>query len=184
MPRYIVATLKLIAIVFTPIAVIGFVISKQEISGDQYVAVLEIFGNESQPGVIKVFGADIHTISTLIKFFGNWSLPALVVFIFLEIAGLTISKNKFDSAWHMSLGLFFSFGVWAIFLSNGPQAFAKSIGTSVSDLSALVISVYVSELSAQLLSLTGLLALFFGALAMVFWFLANRRKVSATSALN
>jgi len=184
MPRYLVATLKFIAIVFTPIAVIGFVISKRVISGDQYAAVLEIFGNESRPGAIEIFGADIQTISTLIKFFGTWSLPALAVFVFLEIAGLAVSKNRFVSAWHMCLGLFFSFGVWTIFLSKSLQAFTESVSPSVSDLSALVISVLVSELSAALLSLTGLLALFFGALALGFWFLANRRRSSATKSLN
>lgn len=184
MPRFIVATLKFIAIVFTPIAVIGFVISRREISGDQYAAVLEIFGNELRPGAIEIFGADIQTISTLMKFFGTWSLPALIVFVFLEVAGLVVSNNRLVAAWHICIGLFFSFGVWAIFLSRSHQAFTNSIGPAISDLSALVISAFVSELSAGLLSLTGLLALFFGILALGFWFLANRRKASSSKSLN
>jgi len=184
MPRFIVATLKFIAIVFTPIAVIGFAVSKRKISGDQYSAVLEIFGNDSRSGAIEIFGTNIQTISTLLDFFGTWSLPALVAMSLSGFIALYFSKDRLKSTWRICLGLFFSFGVWAVFLSRSHQAFTNSIGPAISDLSALVISAFVSELSAGLLSLTGLLALFFGALALGFWFLANRRKASSPESLN
>jgi hypothetical protein len=43
-------------------------------------------------------------------------------------------------------------------------------------LSGIVIAAYLSELSARLLNLIGLLALLFGALALIFWLAMNRRK--------
>ena len=82
------------------------------------------------------------------------------------------------------LTLFFSFGIWALFLTQSRAAFTEFLSTSISDLSAVVIAAYLSELSAELLNLTGMLALLFGALGFGFWALAHRRKVSATKALN
>lgn len=184
MSKFLVAALKFVAIVFTPIAVIGFVISKHEISGDQYAAVLEILGNKSRPGAIQIFGADIQTISSLLDFFGTWSLPTLVAIAFLGVTALVFSKDRIASTWHICLGLFFSFGIWAIFLTQSRQVFTQSIGTTISDLSELVIAAFLSELSAGLLSLTGLLALFFGVLTLGFWFLANRRKASSLKSIN
>ncbi len=184
MPRFIVATLKFIAIVFTPIAVIGFAVSKRKISGDQYSAVLEIFGNDSRPGAIEIFGTNIQTISTLLNFFGTWSLPALVAMSLSGFIALYFSKDRLKSTWRICLGLFFSFGIWALFLTQSRAAFTEFLSTSISDLSAVVIAAYLSELSAELLNLTGMLALLFGALGFGFWALAHRRKVSATKALN
>lgn len=184
MPRFLVAALKFIAIVFTPIAVIGFVISKLVISGDQYAAVLELLGSNSRPGSIEFFGADIQTISQLLDFCGAWSLPALVAFVFLGILGLVFSNDRIKSTWHVCLGLFFSFSIWAIFIAQSGQMFIDSIGSAISDLSALVIAAFLSELSDRLLSLTGLLALSFGVLALGFWYLANRRKARTLKSLN
>jgi len=184
MPKFLVLALKFLAIVFSPIAVIGFAVSKREISGDQYAAVLEMFGNDSRPGAIEIFGADIQTVSSLLDFLGTWSLPALVATVCLGLAGLMFSKDRLTSTLHICLGLFISFGIWAIFLTRSRQAFTESIGSAISDLSALVISVYLSELSAELLNLTGLIALVFGALTLGFWVLANRRKASTRKPLN
>ena len=184
MPKFFLLTQKIIAIVFTPLAVIGFAISKRDISGDQYTAVLEIFGNETRPGAIEIFGADIQTISALLDFLGTWSLPALVAIICLGVARLVFSNDRLASTFHICLGLFISFGVWAILITRSQQAFTESIGSAISELSALVISAYLSELSTGLLNLTGLLALFFGALALGFWALLNRRKASTRKPLN
>ena len=184
MPRFLILALKFIAIVFTPIAALGFAVSKHEISGDQYAAVLEIFGNNSRPGAIEIFGANIQTVSSLLDVLGTWSLPVLIATCVLGIVGLSFSKDKLAAAIHICLGLFISFAVWVIFLTRSRQAFTEEIGSAISDLSALVIAAYLSELSAGLLNLTGLLALFFGALALGFWVLANRRKASTRKALN
>jgi hypothetical protein len=51
------------------------------------------------------------------------------------------------------------------------------LGSAISDLSAFVIATFLAELSAELLNLTGLLALLFGTLALVTWFIGKRRKV-------
>lgn len=184
MPRFIVNLFKFIAIVFAPIAVIGFVVSKREISGNQYAAVLEVFGNGSVPGAIQIFGADIHTISSLLDFLGTWSLPVLIATAILGITGLVFSSERLVSTWHICLGMFFSFGVWAIFLSRSREAFAEFVGANISELSAQVIAAYLSELSAALLNLTGLLALLFGFLSFAFWVLAKRRTARSPKALN
>jgi hypothetical protein len=184
MSKFFLLALKLIAIAFAPLAVIGFVISKREISGDQYAAVLEIFGNGSRSGAIEIFGADIQTVSSLLDFLGTWSLPALVAIVCLGVAGLVFTNDRLTSTFHISLGLFISFGVWAILITRSQQAFTEEIGPAISGLAAFVISAYLSELSAGLLNLTGLLALFFGALAMGFWVAVNRRKASTRKSLN
>lgn len=184
MSKFLLLALKFTAIMFAPITVIGFAVSKREISGDQYVAALELFGNDSRSGAIEIFGADIQTVSTLLNFLGTWSLPVLIATCVLGIVGLSFSKDKLVAAIHICLGLFVSFAVWVIFLTRSRQAFTEEIGSAISDLSALVIAAYLSELSAGLLNLTGLLALFFGALALGFWVLANRRKASTRKALN
>jgi len=184
MSRFLAGALKLIAIVFTPIAVMGLVISKRAISGDQYAAVLEIFGNASRPGAIEIFGADIQTVSSLLDFFGAWSLPALVVIALLAISALAISNDKLRSSFQFCLGLFFSFGLWVIFLTQSNQRFSSYIGSAISDLAALVIATYLAELSAELLNLIGLLTLVFGSLAIGFWLLLNRRKTISSKTLN
>ena len=184
MSKFFLLALKLIAIAFAPLAVIGFVISKREISGDQYAAVLEIFGNGSRSGAIEIFGADIQTISSLLDFLGTWSLPALVAIVCLGIARLVFSNDRLASTFHICLGLFISFGIWAMLITRSQQAFTEEIGPALSDLAALVISAYLSELSAGLLNLIGLLALFFGALALGFWASLNRRKASTRKSLN
>jgi len=184
MPRVFVTAFKFIAIVFAPIAVIGFVISRREISGDQYAAVLEIFGNDSQPGAVEIFGADVQTISSLLTFLGIWSLPALVATALLGATGLFLSKERLVSTWHICLGMFFSFGVWAIFLSRSSEAFTEFVSANISQLSALVIAAYLADLSAHLLNLTGLLALLFGFLSFAFWVLAKRRTARLPKALN
>jgi hypothetical protein len=176
--------LKLIAIAFTPIALMGLVISKQAISGDQYAAVLEVFGNASRPGAIEVFGADIQTVSSLLDFFGAWSLPALVVIALLATSALALSNDRLRSSFLFCLGLFFSFGLWVIFLTQSNQRFSSYIGSAISDLSALVIAAYLSELSAELLNLIGLLTLVFGSLAIGFWLLLTRRKTISSKTLN
>ena len=184
MSRFLAGALKLIAIVFTPIAVMGLVISKRAISGDQYAAVLEVFGNASRPGAIEIFGADIQTVSSLLDFFGAWSLPALVVIALLAISALAISNDKLRSSFLFCLGLFFSFGLWVIFLTQSNQRFSSYIGSAISDLSALVIAAYLSELSAELLNLIGLLTLVFGLLSIGLWLLLTRRKTSDSQTLN
>ena len=177
MPRIIVFSLKAIAILFIPIAVIGLVISRKEISGDQYVAVLEILGTASSPGAIEVFGADIQTVSALLNFLQVWSFPVLLTVGVLGFFGLIFSKDKLKATRHICLGLFFSFGIWAILLTRSNQAFNELLGSVISDLSAFVIATFLAELSAQLLNLTGLLALLFGTLAIVAWVIGKRRKV-------
>lgn len=184
MPRFITIALKFGAIVLSPIALIGYVVSKRTISGDQYAAVLEIFGSENRPGVIKIFGADIQTISSILDFFNSWSLPILIATFVLGLAGLSFSKDKLSATWHFCLGLFFSFGVWAVFLTRSRQAFAETIGLSLTDLSALVIASYLSEVSAGLLNLTGFLSILFGLLAVGFWIQLNRRKSASGQANN
>ena len=180
MPRFVAFTLKIIAIIFAPIAIVGLIVSKQTISGDQYVAVLEVLGSSTAPGAIEVFGADIQTLSSLLNFFQAWSLPALIAIVALGTIGLALSKDKLRATWHICLGLFFSFGIWAVLLTRSQQAFTDFIGSEISDLSGIVIATYLSELSAKLLNLIGLLALLFGALALVFWIAVNRRKASSS----
>lgn len=184
MPRSLLGAFKLIAIILTPIALIGFVISRREISGDQYVAVLEIFGNDTQPGAVEIFGADIQTISSLLKFFETWSLPALIAIVVLGLVGLGFSKDKLRSTWHFCLGLFFSFGVWAAFLTRSHATFSNFADSAVSDLSALVIREYLFDISAELLNLLGFLALVFGSLAFGLWALAKRLRTSTQESLN
>ena len=184
MSKFFLLAVKLIAIAFAPLAVIGFVISKREISGDQYAAVLEIFGNGSRSGAIEIFGADIQTVSSLLDILGTWSLPALVAIVCLGVAGLVFTNDRLTSTFHICLGMFISFGVWAILITRSQQAFTEEIGPAISGLAAFVISAYLSDLSAGLLNLTGLLALFFGVLAMGFWIAVNRRKASTRKSLN
>lgn len=184
MPRLIVNLFKFIAIVFAPIAVIGFEISKREISGNQYAAVLEVFGNGSVPGAIQIFGADIHTISSILNLLETWSLPALIATAIFGITGLVFSSERLVTTWHICLGMFFSFGVWTMFLIRSREAFAEFVGANISELSAQVIADYLSELSASLLNLTGLLALFFGFMSFAFWVLAKRRTADSPKALN
>ena len=176
MAKFFVFTLKALAIIFTPIAVIGFVVSRQVISGDQYAAVMEILGSENSPGAIEIFGADTQTISALLDFLEAWSFPLLLLMGILGTLGLIFSKDKLEATFRICLGLFFSFGVWALFLSRSRQAFTEFIGSAISDLSASVMAAFLSELSAKLLNLTGLLALLFSALAFGFWLPTNRRK--------
>jgi hypothetical protein len=184
MPRLFAVTLKLVAVFFAPIAIIGLVIARQEVSGDQYVAVLEIVGSDSQPGVIEIFGADIQTLTSLLNFFQVWSLPSLIAIVVLGVMGLALSKDKLRATWHICLGLFFSFGVWAVLFTRSRQAFTDLIGSEISDLSAIVIAAYLSELSTRLMNLTGLLALLFGSLALLLWLPVNRRKAQSRTALN
>jgi hypothetical protein len=184
MPRFFAVTLKLIAVLLAPIALIGLVVARQEVTGDQYVAVLEIIGSSTQPGAIEIFGADMQTLTSILNFFQAWSLPALIAIVALGIIGLALSKDKLRATWHIFLGLFFSFGVWAALLTRSRQAFSDFLGSEISDLSAIVIAAYLSELSAKLLNLTGLLALLFGALALFAWLLINRRKAQSNPALN
>ena len=102
----------------------------------------------------------------------------------LGATGLFLSKERLVSTWHICLGMFFSFGVWAIFLSRSREAFAEFVGANISELSAQVIAAYLSELSAASLNLTGLLALFFGLLSFAVWVLAKRRTARLPKALN
>jgi len=180
MLKPLLASLKMIAILFTPVTIIGFEISRQEISGDQYAAALEVFGSETRPGAIEVFGVHIQTLSSLFDFFQSWSLNALVAVICLGIFGLALSGDRLKATWHFCLGLFVSFGIWAVFFTRSQRAFSEFIGSAVSDLSAQVIAKYLSDLSAKLLSLTGTLALLFGLLALILWALINRRKASSS----
>ena len=184
MAKFFVFALKAIAITFTPIAVIGFVVSEQTISGDQYAAVMEILGSENYPGAIEIFGADTQTISALLDFLEAWSLPLLLLMGILGVLGLNFSKDRLVATFYICLGLFFSFGLWALFLSRSHEAFTEFIGSAISDLSALVMAAFLSELSAKLLNLTGLLALLFAALAFGFWLASNRRKVRGRNSLN
>ena len=176
MAKFFVFTLKALAIIFTPIAVIGFVVSRQVISGDQYAAVMEILGSENSPGAIEIFGADTQTISALLDFLEAWSFPLLLLMGILGTLGLIFSKDKLEATFRICLGLFFSFGVWALLLSRSTKAFAEFIGSAISDLSALVMAAFLSELSAKLLNVTGLLALLCASLAFGFWLATNRRK--------
>jgi hypothetical protein len=177
MPRIIVFALKSVSIIFIPIGIIGLVVSSKEISGNQYVAVLEILGTASSPGAIKIFGADVQSVSALLDFLQAWSFPVLLAVGVLGLVGLIFSKDKLKATRQISLGLFFSFGIWAILLTRGSQAFNELLGSAISDLSAFVIATFLAELSAELLNLTGLLALLFGTLALVTWFIGKRRKV-------
>lgn len=169
-------TLKLMAVLLAPITLIGYVIARQEVTGDQYVAVLELIGSSSQPGAIEIFGADMQTLTLILNFFQTWSLPALIAIVALGIIGLVLSNDKLRATWHIFLGLFFAFGLWAVLLTRSREAFTDFLGTEISDLSAIVIAAYLSELSAKLLNLTGLLALIFGVLALLTWLQANRRN--------
>lgn len=184
MPRFVAVTLKVIAVLFAPIALIGFVVARQEVSGDQYVAVLEIIGSDSQPGAIELFGADMQTLAAVLNFFQAWSLPALIAIIALGIIGLSFSKDKLKATSQVCLGMFFSFGLWTAFLSQSRQAVNNSIGSEISDLSSIVIAAYLSDLSSKLLNLIGLLSLTFGALALLLWAAASRRKSRLAKALN
>ena len=184
MPRFLVVTLKTIAIVFAPIAIVGLVTSTKAVSGDQYVAVLEILGSNSTPGSIEVFGADIQTLSSLLNFFEAWSLPSLIAIAALGLIGLALSRDKLRATWHICLGMFFSFGLWALLLSRCQQVFTEFIGSGISDLSAVALAIFLSELSEDLLTLIGLLALLFGLLALLFWLTANRRKARSSKAFN
>lgn len=184
MAKIFVFTLKALAIILTPIAVIGFIVSRQAISGDQYAAVMEILGSNTKPGAIEIFGADTQTISALLDFLHAWSLPLLAAIVVLGIFGLIFSNDKLVATFRICLGLFFSFGIWALFLTRSRQAFTDYIGSAISDLSALVMAAFLSELSAKLLNLTGLLALLFAALAFGFWLASNRRKARDLNALN
>jgi len=184
MSRFLVGALKLIAIIFTPIAVMGLLITKRTVSGDQYAAVLEIFGNASRPGAIEIFGADIQTISSLLDFFGAWSLPTLVVISLLGLSALAVSNDRVQSSFHFCLGLFFSFGIWAALLTQSHQRFASIVGSDISDFAGVVITSYLAELSFEILNLVGLLTLVFGVLAIWFWLLLNRRKTRTSKTLN
>jgi hypothetical protein len=184
MPRFFAVTLKLIAVLLAPIAVIGLVVARQEVSGDQYVALLEIVGSDSQPGAIEIFGADIQTLASALNLFQAWSLPALIAIVALGMIGLVLSKDKLRATWHIFLGLFFSFGIWAALLARSRQGFTEFLGSEISDLSAIVIAAYLSELSTRLMNLTGLLALSFGSLALLLWLPVNRRKAQSSTALN
>lgn len=184
MPRFFAVTLKLLAVVLTPIALIGFVVARHEVSGDEYVAALEVIGTNSQPGAIEFFGADMQALASALNFLQEWSLPALIAIVALGIVGLALSKDKLRATWQICLGLFFSFGIWAILLSNSRKSFTEYIGPEISDLSATVLAAFVSDLSATLLNLTGLLALAFGALVLLFWMLMIRRKARSGKALN
>lgn len=184
MPRFIAVTLKFIAVLLAPIALIGFVVARQEVTGDQYVAVLEIIGSSSQPGAIEIFGADMQTLTSILNFFQAWSLPALIAIVALGMIGLALSKDKLRATWHIFLGLFFSFGLWAVLLTRSRQAFTDFLGSEISDLSAIVIAAYLSDLSAKLLNLIGLLALLFGVLALLTWLPARRLKARSSKPLN
>ena len=184
MPRFIAVTLKLIAVFLAPIALIGFVVARQEVTGDQYVAVLELIGSSSQPGAIEIFGADMQTLTSILNFFQAWSLPALIAIVALGMIGLALSKDKLRATWHIFLGLFFSFGLWAVLLTRSRQAFTDFLGSEISDLSAIVIAAYLSDLSAKLLNLIGLLALLFGVLALLTWLPARRLKAQSSKPLN
>jgi hypothetical protein len=184
MPRFVVTFLKVIAVLFAPIALIGLVVARQEVSGDQYVAVMEIIGSDSQPGAIEIFGADMQTLTALLNFFQAWSLPLLIVIVALGIIGLSLSKDKLKATSQVCLGMFFSFGLWAALLTQSRQAFTNVIGSEISDLSSIVIAAYLSELSSKLLNLTGLISLTFGALALTLWSVANRRRAQTSKALN
>ena len=184
MPRFFAVTLKLIAVLLAPIAVIGLVVARQEVSGDQYVALLEIVGSDSQPGAIEIFGADIQTLASALNLFQVWSLPALIAIVALGMIGLVLSKDKLRATWHIFLGLFFSFGIWAVLLIRSRQGFTDFLGSEISDLSSIVIAAYLSELSTRLMNLTGLLALSFGSLALLLWLPVNRRKAQCSTALN
>ena len=176
MPRYMANALKFLMIILAPIAVIAISISRRTISGDQYVAALEILGTRTQSGAIEFFGADINTVAALLDFLDHWSLSILLVTLLLGIVGLLLSKNRLRAAWQICLGLFFTFGFWAIFLTRSRQAIADYLGASISDLSALVIAAFLVDLSDELLNLTGVLALCFGILAIALWLLGGRRK--------
>jgi hypothetical protein len=184
MPRFIAVSLKFIAVILAPIALIGLVVARQEVSGDQYVAVLEIIGSNSQPGAIEIFGADMQSLKALLDFFQTWSLPALIAIVTLGMIGLVLSKDKLKATWHIFLGLFFSFGLWAVLLTRSRQGFTDFLGSEISDLSAIVIAAYLSELSTKLLELAGLLSLGFGSLALLLWLPVHRRKAPSSNALN
>ena len=79
MPRFIVNLFKFIAIVFAPIAVIGFVVSKREISGNQYAAVLEVFGN----GSVKGFAVTL-SIGIMSSMFTAILLTRMLISIWLK----------------------------------------------------------------------------------------------------
>jgi hypothetical protein len=184
MPKIFAVTLKVIAVLFASIALIGFVGARQEVSGDQYVAVLEIIGSDTQPGAVEIFGADVQTLAAVLDFFQAWSLTLLIVIVALGIIGLSLSKDKLRAASQVCLGMFFTFGLWAALLTQSRQAFTNVVGSEISDLSSIVIAAYLSDLSSKLLNLTGLISLTFGALALTLWSVANSRRARARKALN
>lgn len=182
--KFLLLGLKFIAIVVAPFAMNGFAVSQRKISGDLYVAVLELLGNDSRSGAIEIFGADIQSVSTLLDFLRTWSLPVLIAICGLGFVAIIFSKDKLKAALHICLGLFISFGIWAILITRSRQTFTEFIGPAISELSALEISAYLSELNGKLLNFTGLLSLFFGVLALGFWALLNRRRARTHNALN
>jgi hypothetical protein len=169
-------TLNIIAVILVPVAFVGFVTSQQVISGDQYVAVLEILGSSALPGLVEIFGADIKTVAAFLDFFETWSLPLLLTIAAYGIFGFTVSKDRVRASFQTCLGLFFSFGFWALLFSQALEIFTRFIGEDISDLSALIIAQFLTALSSKLLTLTGLLALVFGGLALGLWLIGNRRK--------
>jgi hypothetical protein len=184
MPRFVAVLLKALTVLLAPIALIGLVVSRQVISGNEYVAVLEIIGSESRPGAVEILGADIQTLAAVLNFFQAWSVPVLIAIVALGIIGLALSKDKLRATSQVCLGMFFSFGLWAAFISQSRQVVTDVIGTELTDLSSIVIAAYLSELSSKLLNLTGLLSLAFGALAIISWPMARRRKSRISEALN
>lgn len=134
MLKTFLATLKFIAILFAPVTIIGFEISRQQISGDQYVAALEVFGSDTRTGAIEVFGVNIQTLASLFDFFQTWSLTALVAITCLGIFGLILSSDRLKATWHFFLGLFVSFGVWAVFFTRSQRAFSDFIGSAISNI--------------------------------------------------
>lgn len=184
MTRFFAFALKAIAIFFAPIAVAGFVVSRQAISGDQYAAVIEIIGTNEKPGAIQIFGLETSALSKLIDFLDAWSLPIMLAVGVLGILGLIFSGDKLRATFHVCAGLFVSFGAWALLFTRSSQAFTEFVGSQISDLSAMVMAAFLAELSAKLLNVSGQLALMFAGLAFGFWLASRRRKAHSENPFN
>ena len=178
MTRFIALVLKGITIFVIPIAVILIAISRKAVTGNEYAAVVEILGTTNVPGAIQIFGVDTETISHILDWIDTWSLALLLGTLAIATASLVLSKDRLRTSSQLSLGLFFTFGIWSVIINKSNDVFTAAIGDSISDLSAVVIATYLAALSQSLLNLIGGLALVFGIVALGLWLFGARRDAT------
>jgi uncharacterized membrane protein len=178
MRRSVAFLLRAVTILVLPIAVISLIISRKAVTGNEYAAVVEILGTNNAPGAIQIFGADTQTISNILDWIDTWSLALLVSAIAIALAAFLLSNDRIRAGRQLSLGLFFTFGIWSVIINKSNDVFTAAIGDSISDLSAVVIATYLAALSQSLLNLIGGLALVFGIVALGLWLFGARRDAT------